>query len=125
VFGPKRLIGGGVIAHARRQRRVLQGATSKRARCQAGVVHVLVAILLMAAVGVALSATSTDTDFQGASDQLSSWITGTLGSALRMGMFLVGMAIGVVTQRIAVPLFSTLVLFFAPAVVDSIFTAVI
>lgn len=85
----------------------------------------LAGLALAIIAGAALAATSPDTDFQATSDLLVNWMRGTLGSVLRMAMFLVGMAIGVMTQRIVVPLFSTMVVFFAPAVVDAIFGALV
>lgn len=124
IFVRQKLRGGKLAKRRGRQYSTL-AATRRQSLGRAAMLPLIVALVLVVAMGIAHATTSTDTTFEAASQRLSDWTSGTLGSVLRMGVFLVGMAMGIVTQRIVVPLFSTLAIYFAPSVVDTIFGALI
>lgn len=79
----------------------------------------------LALATAAVASTSPDTDFAQIVALFGRWSQGTLGGAIRLTFLLVGIAIGVKTQRILVPLGVGLATFYMPSVVDGIFGALI
>jgi conjugal transfer pilus assembly protein TraA len=90
--------------------------------------NLLIAAAVIAASTAAMASASTDTDFQTIVTLLTSWSTGTLGKTLAIGMFVVGIAAGVVRQSLMAAVAGVagaLVLNYGPGVIDSIFGALI
>lgn len=93
---------------------------------QSGFFRTAAALVLGLLLASAVSASvSTDTDFLDIATKLVSWSQGTLGSVLRLGSILIGMALAIKTQKLPFPLSVTLVSIYFPEVVDTIFGAVI
>ena len=92
---------------------------------------VALALALVAAAGVAsmaVATTSTDTDFAAVVTLLTNWSQGTLGRTLALGMFVVGIAAGIIRQSVMAAVAGVagaLVLNYGPGVIDGIFGALI
>ena len=90
--------------------------------------NVLLGVAAFAAAGAALATTSTDTDFQSVVALLTGWSQGTQGRTLALGMFVVGIAAGIVRQSVMAAvagIAGALVLNYGPTVIDSVFGALI
>ena len=90
--------------------------------------HILGAAVALAVSGAALASTSTDTDFDTVVALLKGWMQGSLGRTLALGMFVVGIAAGVIRQSVMAAvagIAGALVLNYGPTVIDSIFGALI
>jgi len=88
---------------------------------------VLGAVALLGA-SVAIATTSTDTDFTAVVTLLTNWSQGTLGRTLALGMFVVGIAAGIIRQSVMAAVAGVagaLVLNYGPGVIDGIFGALI
>ena len=82
---------------------------------------------LAALSGVAL-ATAADTDFSAMVTQLTNWTDGSLGKALALAIFVVGMAAGVVRQSLMAAvagIAGAMVLSYGPAIITNVFGATI
>ena len=82
-------------------------------------------LLGMAFASFAAATVSSDAQFLDISTKLVSWCQGTLGSILRLGSLIIGMAIAVKTQRLPVPIFVTLTSVYFPEVVETVFGALV
>ena len=90
--------------------------------------HLILGIVAVAAAGVAFATTSTDTDFASVVTLLTNWSQGTLGRTLALGMFVVGIAAGIVKQSVMAAvagIAGALVMNYGPTVIDSIFGALV
>ena len=68
------------------------------------------------------------TEFTAAYDLLVGWSQGTLGKVIATGMFLVGLAAGIIKQSVAsavTGIGGAMVLSYGPGVIESVFTALI
>ena len=99
---------------------------SSHSRVQAVSPQAVTLLVLCVLFSAAASASvSTDADFIDISDKLVSWSQGTLGTVLRMGSLLIGMALAIKTQRLPIPISVTLVSIYFPDVVDTVFGAIV
>ncbi len=90
--------------------------------------NLVIGAMVLAAGATAFATTSTDTDFASVVTLLTNWSQGTLGRTLALGMFIVGIAAGVVQQSVMAAvagIAGALVLNYGPTVIDSIFGALI
>jgi conjugal transfer pilus assembly protein TraA len=68
------------------------------------------------------------TEFEDIYDLLMGWSQGTLGKVMAVGMFLVGIGMGIVRQSVTAAVTGVggaLVLNYGPTVIDNVFTALI
>ena len=68
---------------------------------------------------------SGDTDFNTIVTKFTDWATGSLGKAIAIGSFLVGMGIGVVRQSVMAAVLGiamALVMYNGPTIIESVFT---
>jgi conjugal transfer pilus assembly protein TraA len=78
--------------------------------------------------GAALASVSTDADFADVVLLMTAWSQGTLGKVIALGMFVVGLAAGIVRQSVMAAVAGVagaLVLRYGPDVIDGIFGALI
>ncbi len=90
--------------------------------------NLIIGAMVLAAGAAAFATTSTDTDFASVVTLLTNWSQGTLGRTLSLGMFVVGIAAGVVKQSVMAAvagIAGALVLNYGPTVIDSIFGALV
>ncbi len=79
----------------------------------------------MAVVASAGATVSADVEFESIVTQLVSWIQGSLGGVIKIASLLIGVSLAIKTQRLPIPISVTLVTFYVPEVVESIFGAVV
>ena len=80
------------------------------------------------AASAAFATTSSDTDFNQVVGLLTGWAQGSLGRTLALGMFVVGIAAGIMRQSVMAAVAGVagaLVLNYGPGVIDTIFGALI
>jgi conjugal transfer pilus assembly protein TraA len=85
-----------------------------------GIVTCMASIPAMAGTG--------GTEFTDIYDLLTGWSKGTLGKVMAVGMFLVGIGMGIVKQSVTAAVTGVggaLVLNYGPQVIDNVFTALI
>ncbi len=90
--------------------------------------NAVLAAVALAGASLAIATTSTDTDFAAVVTLLTNWSQGTLGRTLALGMFVVGIAAGIVRQSVMAAVAGVagaLVLNYGPGVIDGIFGALI
>jgi conjugal transfer pilus assembly protein TraA len=97
-----------------------------------GVFHMskkqVLGVLALVAAGAALATASTDTTFTTIVTLLTSWSQGSLGRVLALGMFVVGIAAGIVRQSVMAAvagIAGALVMNYGPTVIDGVFGALI
>ena len=84
--------------------------------------------LALAVTGAAMATTSTDTDFAAIVTLLENWSTGTLGRTFALGMFIVGIAAGIVKGSVMAAvagIAGALVMNYGPGIITNVFGAVI
>jgi conjugal transfer pilus assembly protein TraA len=91
-------------------------------------------VVVLAAAAALMVATSPafagvgGTEFIAVYDLLTGWSQGTLGKVMAVGMFLVGVGMGIVRQSVTSAVTGVggaLVLNYGPQVIDSVFTAMV
>ena len=90
-------------------------------------------VALMICMGIAAIASPAfagqgGTEFTDIYDLLTGWSKGTLGKVMAVGMFLVGIGMGIVRQSVTAAVTGVggaLVLNYGPQVIDNVFTALI
>ncbi len=90
--------------------------------------QVIVLAAAAGAVSIAMATTSTDTDFQAIVTLLKNWSTGTLGKTVALGMFVVGLAAGIMRQSIMAAVAGVggaMAMSYGPGIIENIFGALI
>ncbi|TAL51415.1 MAG: pili assembly chaperone [Methylovulum sp.] len=83
-------------------------------------------LLMMATVfGTEAFASTATSAFDDVYDLLVGWSTGALGKSISLGMFIVGIGVGLVNQSVIAAVAGALVLQYAPTVISGIMSAVI
>ena len=90
--------------------------------------NLFLAAVVAFASSAAFAATSTDTDFDAVVTLLTNWSQGTLGKTLSLGMFIVGIAAGIVRQSVMAAVAGVagaLVMNYGPDTINNVFSALI
>lgn len=99
---------------------------TKKAAKEWAIAGFVCAAMLM--VTTAAQAGTGGSEFSDIYDLLTGWSKGTLGKVMAVGMFLVGIGMGIVKQSVMAAVTGVggaLVLNYGPAVIDNVFTALI